>query len=159
MSDHGELVDVLDAADLNDPMLSPALAHIILDSDWGQSLVSDRAALRERCEALEAFESVSVALQSLVAGLEADVETLTQERDHTATGGIDIGADLYDEPGQPAPGQDNPSVRLTRYSELRFNVEQHTFVAECGCVFEWDTTYDDPHWHQCAAHEPQEPVS
>lgn len=72
------------------------------------------------------------------------------------TGRIDIGPDLHDEPGYVAPSQDWAAVQLTRHSELRFGVEQHTFVAECGCVFEWDTTYDDPHWHQCAAHEPQE---
>ena len=55
------------------------LAERILASPWGQQhdrLSSDNAALRERVEALEAFESVSVALQSLVAELEAERDRL-----------------------------------------------------------------------------------
>ena len=65
---------------------------------------------------------------------------------------LDFGPDLYDAPGSPTPGQEYPAVRLERQSEVRFGVEQHQFLAECGCVFEWDTTYDDPHWHLCALH-------
>ena len=41
-------------------------------------LVSERDALRERCEALEAFESVSVALQSLVAELRQERDQLRE---------------------------------------------------------------------------------
>lgn len=65
---------------------------------------------------------------------------------------LDFGPDLYDAPGPPHPGQENPAVRLQRTSELRFGVEQHRFLAPCGCVFEWDTAYDDPHWHLCVKH-------
>ena len=46
MSDHEKLVDVLDAAGLINPMFTPALAHIILDSEWGQEVQTALRAVR-----------------------------------------------------------------------------------------------------------------